>query len=184
MGNLQMKRYVALLRGINVGGKNKIAMKDLKINLENLGYENVKTYLNSGNVVFSSSESDIDKLMHQIEKMIKQEFNLDIPVLVVLQEHLIDILNNAPAWWHRNGKEIYDNLIFIIPPSTFADVYAELGEPNKDLEKISNYEDVIFWSFVRKDFNKTNWWAKTASVKISTKLTIRIANTVKKIASM
>lgn len=60
----------------------------------------------------------------------------------------------------------------------------KLGEPKKELEKIENYKEVIFWSFSRKDYQKTNWWAKTASADISSKLTIRTANTVKKIVKM
>lgn len=64
------------------------------------------------------------------------------------------------------------------------DVYNEIGEPKKELEKIENYKEVIFWSFSRKDYQKTNWWSKTASANISAKLTIRTANTVRKIANM
>lgn len=79
------------------------------------------------------------------------------------------------------NKGIYDNLIFILPPATFNDVYNEIGEPKDGLEKIENYHDVIFWSFHRKDYQKTNWWSKTASTKISCQLTIRTANTINKI---
>ena len=71
-----------------------------------------------------------------------------------------------------------------MPPVTFSDVFNEIGEPKEDLENISNYKEVIFWSFSRKNYQKTNWWSKTASVNISTKLTIRTANTVRKIAGM
>lgn len=99
-------------------------------------------------------------------------------------EALEDILRNAPDWWGSDSKEIYDNLIFIIPPAAFSDVYNEIGEPKKELERIKDYKEVIFWSFSRKDYQKTNWWPKTASAKISTRLTIRTANTVRKIVSM
>ena len=53
-----MEKYIALLRGINISGKNKIPMKDLKINLEDLNYKNVLTYLNSGNIIFESEETN------------------------------------------------------------------------------------------------------------------------------
>ena len=56
-----MKRYVALLRGINIGGKNKVSMAELKKGFEKLAFEEVKTYLNSGNVIFSSDEDDTKK---------------------------------------------------------------------------------------------------------------------------
>ena len=103
---------------------------------------------------------------------------------VILRDELDDILHNAPDWWGNDNKEIYDNLIFIMPPTTFAEVYNEIGEPKEGLEKIENYNEAVFWSFSRKDYQKTNWWSKTASANISTKLTIRTANTVRKIVDM
>ena len=66
-----MKRYIALLRGINISGKNKVPMAELKQGFEKLNYTEVKTYLNSGNVIFSSDEADTIKLTSQIEEMIK-----------------------------------------------------------------------------------------------------------------
>ena len=179
-----MKRYVALLRGINISGKNKIPMAELKKEFEKLAFEEVKTYLNSGNVIFSSSENDTKRFISQIEGMIKNQFALDIPVFVISREDLEDILHNAPEWWGTGNKEIYDNLIFIMPPAEFSDVYDEIGEPKKELEKIADYKDVIFWSFSRKDYQKTNWWSKTANANIGSKLTIRTANTVRKLVDM
>lgn len=179
-----MKRYIAFLRGINISGKNKVPMAELKKEFEKLEFGEVKTYLNSGNVAFSSDKDDIEKFTKQIEIMIKKQFALDIPVFVISREGLDDILHNAPDWWGNENKEIYDNLIFIMPPATFAEVYCELGEPKEKLEKIKDYKEAIFWSFSRKDYQKTNWWSKTASENISRKLTIRTANTVRKIVGM
>ena len=179
-----MKRYIAFLRGINISGKNKVPMAELKQGFERLDYAEVRTYLNSGNVIFSSNEADTIKTTSRIEEMIKNQFSLDIPVFVILKEELDDILQNAPNWWGNENKEIYDNLIFIMPPATFAEVYNEIGEPKEGLEKIENYNEAVFWSFSRKDYQKTNWWSKTASANISTKLTIRTANTVRKIVDM
>lgn len=179
-----MKRHIAFLRGINVSGKNKVSMAKLKEGFEQLGFQEVKTYLNSGNVIFSSDGDDVRNFTNQIETMIKSQFGLDIPVFVISKEELEDILHNAPDWWGSENKEIYDNLIFIMPPATFAEVFKEIGEPKKELEKIKDYEEVVFWSFGRKDYQKTNWWSKTARTSISKKLTIRTANTVKKIVGM
>ncbi len=145
------KSFAAFLRGINISGKNKIPMTELKKGFEKLGLEGVKTYLNSGNVVFSSEE-------------------------------LEDILQHAPDWWGDENKDIYDNLIFILPPLTFTDVLREIGEPKEGLERVMDYKNAVFWSFVRKDYQKTNWWSKTASSDIAGKLTIRTANTVRKTA--
>ena len=176
-----MKRYIAFLRGINISGKNKVPMAELKKEFEKLEFGDVKTYLNSGNVAFSSDKDDTEKFTNQIEIMIKKQFALDIPVFVISREELDDILHNAPDWWGNENKEIYDNLIFIMPPATFAEVYSEIGEPKEELEKIKDYKEAIFWSFSRKDYQKTNWWSKTASANISSKLTIRTANTIRKI---
>ncbi|MBN3368692.1 hypothetical protein CF087_20770 [Clostridium botulinum] len=179
-----MRRYIALLRGVNISGKNKVPMAELKKAFDELGFGEVKTYLNSGNAIFSSGEENIEGLMRRIESMIKEQFDLDIPVFVTSKESLEDILQHAPDWWGSENKEIYDNLIFIVPPATFAEVSSEIGEPKEGLERIKEYKEAVFWSFSRKDYQKTNWWSKTASAGIGGKLTIRTANTIRKIAKM
>lgn len=179
-----MKRYIALLRGINISGRNKVPMAELKKCFEALGFMEVKTCLNSGNVIFSGEEADTAALTDQIERMIQRQFSLKIPVFVIPQEDLADILCHAPGWWGTENTEIYDNLIFILPPATFTDVYQEIGEPKEGLEQIQEYKTAVFWSFHRKDYQKTNWWPKTISADIGSKLTIRTANTVRKIVSV
>ena len=179
-----MKRYIALLRRINISGKNKVPMAELKQGFEALGHTEVRTYLNSGNVIFSREETETIQLTSQIEEMLQDRFELEIPVFVLRQEELEDILRHAPDWWGDERKEIYDNLIFILPPATFQEVYRAIGAPKEGLEKIQEYKETVFWSFCRKDYQKTNWWPKTASVTIKSKLTIRTANTVRKIVRM
>lgn len=178
------KRYIALLRGVNISGKNKIPMAELKKGFEALAFDDVRTYLNSGNVIFSAGKDDVEKLTNRIAAMIEAQFGLSIPVFVLSREDLEDILHHAPDWWGDENKEIYDNLIFIMPPAKFSDVYNEIGEPKEGLEKIEPYETAVFWSFRRRDYQKTNWWPKTASANISAKLTIRTANTLRKIVDM
>ncbi len=179
-----MKRYIALLRGINVSGKNKISMSELKNGFAELCYEEVTTYLNSGNVIFSSSENDKNVLSNEIELMINDKFCLPIPVLIILQEELEEILKNAPDWWGDDNKEIYDNLIFLMPPLSFTEFFNKVGNPNAEYEKVHPYKNVVFWSFNRKDYQKTNWWRRTANALVSGKITIRTANTIKKIVDM
>lgn len=179
-----MKRYIALLRGINVSGKNKIPMSELKKGFAELNFTEVATYLNSGNVIFLSAVDDKNVLSDKIKTMIKDRFDLDIPVYVVLQEELKELLNHAPDWWGDDNKEIYDNLIFIMPPLSYEEFYDEIGNPKEEYEKVHPYKNIVFWSFSRKAYQKTNWWSKTASSKVSDKITIRTANTVRKIVSI
>ncbi len=83
-----MQRYIALLRGINVGGKNKISMKELKAGFEELGFRDVVTYLNSGNVIFSSEDDDPQALAEMIKAMVKRYFSFDIAIYIIRQTEL------------------------------------------------------------------------------------------------
>lgn len=179
-----MKRYIALLRGINISGKNKILMSKLKEGFTELCFAEVVTHLNSGNVIFSSIIDDKNILSNKIKSMIKDRFDLDIPVFIVLQEELEEVLSNAPHWWGNDNKEIYDNIIFLLPPLSYEEFCDEIGNPKAEYEKVHNDKNIVFWSFSRKDYQKTNWWSKTANAKISGKITIRTANTVRKIVCM
>ncbi len=179
-----MEKFVALLRGINISGKNKIPMQELRLGFESLGYKEVVTYLNSGNVIFSSNINDKVKISNDIYKMLENKFNLKIPVFVIKSDELNNLLSNKPDWWGTGDKNIYDNIIFIIPPTTYKDVYETLGEPKIELEKIKEYKNNIFWSYDLKNYRKTNWWSKTASTIIRNSITIRTANTMKKVLEL
>ena len=179
-----MKRYIALLRGINISGKNKISMPELKAHFTELGYNEVITYLNSGNVAFSTEEADETLLAKKICSMIKEQFSLDIPVYVISREELKNLLNKAPEWWGTADESIYDNLIFVMPSATAEEIAEKIGGPTKELEQVCICDKVIFWSFDRKKYAKANWWKKTASAGIGEHLTIRTANTVRKISEL
>ena len=128
-------KYIVLLRGINISGKNKISMGELKSELEKK-YKNVSTYLNSGNVIFESEIKDKEMIMNDIYQIVNNKFDLEIPVFVMTTDELEDILNHKPEWWGNDNKEIYDNLIFIIPPTKYEDVYNTIWEPKQDIEQI------------------------------------------------
>ncbi|MEG0806697.1 MAG: DUF1697 domain-containing protein [Lachnospiraceae bacterium] len=179
-----MKRYIALLRGVNISGKNKISMAELKSCFIEVGFVDVFTHLNSGNIVFSSDETDKIVLADKIKAMIQERFGLDIPVFIITQEKLMNLLSNAPDWWGTGDKEIYDNLIFVLQPTTAEYIAKKIGEPTEGLERIFIYKNFIFWSFDRVKYAKANWWKKTASAGIGEMLTIRTANTLRKIAIM
>ena len=167
--------------GYEVG---KISMNELKAGLEKIGFENVSTYLNSGNAIFQSEIDNKEVIKENIQRMIKERFNLEIPVYVTTASELEDILKHTPEWWGINNKEIYDNIIFIIPPTKYEEVYNTIGEPKENLEKIQEYNNIIFWSYKLKEYRKTNWWPKTASTSISDKITIRTANTMRKVLEL
>ena len=173
-------KYIALLRGINISGKNKISMGELKSELEKK-YKNVSTYLNSGNVVFESEIEDKESIMNDIYEIVKNKFNSEIPVFVMTADELEDILNHKPEWRWTGNNEIYDNLIFIISPTEYKEVYGTIWEPKQDIEKIKEYKNSIFWSFDLKNYRKSNWWVKTASTDIKDRITIRTANTMRKV---
>ncbi len=167
--------------GYEVG---KISMNELKAGLEKIGFENVSTYLNSGNAIFQSEIDNKEVIKENIQRMIKERFNLEIPVYVTTAPELEDILKHTPEWWGTNNKKIYDNIIFIIPPTKYEEVYNTIGEPKENLEKIQEYNNIIFWSYKLKEYRKTNWWPKTAGTSISDKITIRTANTMRKVLEL
>lgn len=78
---------VALLRGINLGARNKVDMKSLKMLFEEMGYENIRTYIQTGNVIFDNVSYDIQ----QIESVLRKTFGFDIPVAVRSKEELEEI---------------------------------------------------------------------------------------------
>ena len=91
-----MKTYIALLRGINVGGHKKVPMAELREILTKSGLENVQTYIQSGNVVFKSSQKDAIAIESCMEKTIRDYFDFEVPVMIRTREALKTIFDGCP----------------------------------------------------------------------------------------
>ncbi len=98
-------KYAAFLRGINVGGSHKVKMADLKICLESLGLTEVKTYINSGNVLFNSSDQQTD-LVDSIEAKLFATFGFKIPTIVRTQMELKTLLEALPEVYDASKSHI------------------------------------------------------------------------------
>lgn len=92
-----MQKYIAILRGINVGGHRKILMKDLREIFQKMNFKNVQTYIQSGNVIFEFDDTaGISHMENQITNGIKTKYGFDVPVIVRKSEDLFEILNSNP----------------------------------------------------------------------------------------
>lgn len=89
-------KFAAFPRGVNVGGKNKIKMETLREILSAEGFENVKTYINSGNIIFETAKTEDIKLAERIEKAIEKEFDLQIKTIVRSINEIEEIVKNNP----------------------------------------------------------------------------------------
>ncbi len=92
----EMTRYVAFLRGINVGGKRLIKMEDLRRVVESTGLKNVRTFIASGNVLFETSQTNRDALSKKLEKKFLAAFGHDVPVVLQTIDELREILRTGP----------------------------------------------------------------------------------------
>lgn len=127
-------RYIALLRGINVGSKNRIKMADLKMLLESMDFKNVKTYLQSGNIIFDSNSSDVFKIAEDIKTNINKSFGFSIKVIIRTKDELENIVNNNP--FIKNSHIQIDKLHItflqdIFDKGNFSDLYAYKNENEK-----------------------------------------------------
>ena len=108
--------YISILRGINVSGQKLIKMTDLVKHCEALGLKNVKTYIQSGNVIFQSPDSAPEKISLKIAKKIKKEYGFDVPVMVKSAKDLKQILNNNPFIERgENTNQLYVTFLSDVP---------------------------------------------------------------------
>ncbi len=117
---MKKTQYLALLRGINVGGNNIIKKDKLKKAFEDLGLENVATYIQSGNVLFSAPTISKAALMEKIEKGLSKEFNYQAQAVVLTLRELSKIVIGAPRGFGKDLTKYRCDVIFLKPPLTAA----------------------------------------------------------------
>jgi len=96
-----MKKYISMLRGINVSGQKKIRMEELKTLYNSLNFKNIKTYIQSGNVIFESPDSDISELANKIENKIKQTFGFSVTVIIRTKNEFHNLIVSNPFYGER-----------------------------------------------------------------------------------
>jgi uncharacterized protein (DUF1697 family) len=137
-------RYVILLRGINVGGKNKVPMAELRKCLEDSGFAHVSTYIASGNVILESSQP-ASKVKAQIEQMLPQCFKLDtelIKVLVLTRQQLQAVIDNKPEGFGEQAAKYHSDAVFLmgIDPAEAIAVF----DPREGVDQVWPGKGVIY----------------------------------------
>src|SRR6188474_1057429 len=136
--------FVALLRGINVGGNNMIRMSSLKASFEKMGFKDVTTYINSGNIIFRAKEGDARKLERNIERMLSKEYQLECKVVVRSFAEIANLVERLPKNWGGDERRRY-NVMYLRHSIDSADVL-DLLEPKKDIEQVIYSAGTLLWS--------------------------------------
>jgi uncharacterized protein (DUF1697 family) len=170
-----MSRYVALLRGINVGGNNLIKMPDLAACFRAMGFGDVATYIQSGNVVFSALEADAEKLARRIEATLTATFGGAASVFLRSRAQLRAVVARAPAGFGTQPARFRYDVIFLKPPLTAAAaIKTVVTKPGVD--RAHGGAGVLYFSRLASKASQSRL-GKIASLPIYKSMTIRNWNT-------
>jgi uncharacterized protein (DUF1697 family) len=170
--------YVALLRGINVGGNNMIKMSALRESFEHLGFKDVATYINSGNVLFKTKQSDARKVEKKIERMLAEDYQLPCKVVIRSAAEMANLVKKLPKDW-TGDKDWRYNVIFLRHNIDSKDIVARL-EFKPDIERVTYVPGTLLWSAHVKDVARTTM-LKLSSHKMFQDMTVRNLNTTRKL---
>lgn len=171
-------RYVALLRGINVGGKNKIDMKQLVAALTAAGFTGVEHYLNTGNIFFETN--DISAAAEaRVTQTIQDTFGLDIKVLLQTSSAIKNIASRIPDNW-TNDSDTKCNVMFLWPPYNTPQTLQDITARDA-IDEVFFESGALVWRTRQADFNRSGM-GKIASSTLYKHMTIRNVNTFRAIA--
>lgn len=169
--------YVALLRGINVGGKSKVEMAKLKELIETIGCSNVRTYINSGNVVLADDRS-ADRLAKLIEQAVFNEFTVASSVIMRDLPTMQALCRAIPGDW-TNDSEQKTDVIFLQPSIDNPDVLSSISH-NPALEHALYKHGAIVWNIARSNVTRGGG-IKLVKTDLYNNMTVRNINTTRKL---
>lgn len=172
--------YVALLRGINVGGNNKVDMKKLRATFESIELKDVKTYINSGNVIFSDSRT-VKTLIPLIERAIENEFGFYVKVVLRDLPNIKTVTKALPASW-KNDPNMKCDVMFLWEDYDKPEVI-ESFHINPSHEDIRYVPGAILWR-IDRDFVTKSSMLRLIGTDLYKNMTIRNCNTVRKLLAL
>lgn len=174
-------KYIALLRGINVGGNNKVEMKKLKVLFESLGFTNVSTYINSGNVILETERQDVDNLTQEIEKKLGEQLGLSLRIVLRDEESIRMLCAQIPATWKNDADEKTD-ILFLWKEVDKKESVDEL-KLNPEVDKVQYFKGAIVWHIERKYYAKSGMNTFIGS-HLYKNMTARNINTLRKLNTL
>jgi uncharacterized protein (DUF1697 family) len=145
--------FVALLRGINVGGKNPVRMTDLTECFRDAGFGEVDTYLQSGNVLFSAAEKNSPKLEAKVEAMLEERFGIPLLVVIRSRAELAATIDAAPS--DHGSPKLRSDVFFLKHPLTAEAALSEMPELRKGVDSVAPGPGAIYFSRVAATATKT-----------------------------
>jgi uncharacterized protein (DUF1697 family) len=173
--------YLALLRGINVGGKNKVEMKRLKAVFEEAGMTSVRTYINSGNVIFSSTLRGRPRLVRLLEEAIAKHFGFKIHVVVRDVKSMRAVVKAMPAHW-TNDKTMKCDVMFLWDDVDRPSILKQL-QFKPELEDVRYASGAVIWRVDRKNVTRSGMM-KLVGTPLYKRMTIRNCNTTRKLLEL
>lgn len=174
-------KYVALLRGVNVGGNSKVDMKQLKTVFESLGFSNVRTYINSGNVIFETKTDNTAALIIQIEKAMQEQFRFAIRIVIRDAKNIQKLCREIPETF-TNDTEQRTDVLFLW------DEYAtkntlKLIAAKEGVDTLLYISSAIIWNIQRKNLSKSAL-RTFIGTEVYKHMTARNINTLRKLGEL
>ena len=174
-------KYVLFLRGINVGGKNKVPMADLRNMISSLGYENVITYINSGNILFDSTDN-IDIVNVKISQILNL-YPFKINKVILTKQEYLEELENLPKWW---TDELYrKDVLFYSEDMEYSIIKERINSMPLNDENVHFGKRAVFWGkFNEKNYLKTAYHKYLIKESFYKSISIRNGRTFMKIVEL
>jgi uncharacterized protein (DUF1697 family) len=173
-------KYLALLRSINVGGKNIIKMADLKAAVEESGFSGVSTFIQSGNVIFNSAEPDIAVITQRLGNSLLSSLKFSSLIIVKSLEQMKQIVSEAPAAWEKDDLRKY--LAFVSPAIPIENVIREF-ELKEGVDFVEPGPGVVYMSTILSGLTKSRL-SRIISKKVYRDMTMRNYDTTRKILAL
>jgi len=177
-----MQIFVALLRGINVGGKNVIKMADLAACFQAQDFTNVRTYIQSGNVIFSADETDQSRLAGRLEAALSKAFHYEASVVLRSVEQMRDIIAHAPQGFGSQPATYRSDVIFLKEPLTSAEAM-QVVRTKEGVDQAFAGDGVLYFSRLISKASQSHL-TRIIALPIYQQMTIRNWNTSTRLLSL
>ena len=176
--------YVALLRGINVGGNNKVVMSELREQVAAVVFGHVRTYINSGNLLFEAEDqASREDVAQTVEDILARHYDFPIRLALLTAQDYLAQLEELPDWWH--GEVARRDALFYTRGLDRSHVRERIEAMELGDEAVHFGEHAVFWGkFDEKSFLKTAYHKRLLREEFYRQVTIRSGSTIEKIAAL